>query len=170
MTDNFAPALSHVLASEGGFTDDPRDPGGATDEGVTQHVYDNFRISHGQITRSVRLIDPNEVEAIYRKLYWNAVSGDDLPSGVDYCTFDFAVNSGAHRAICALQWAASVPQDGYIGPITLGAVGTADPRRIIHAICTARLAFLQSLPTWRTFGHGWGSRVTQVEQTARAMA
>lgn len=168
MTDNFAPSLAHVLASEGGWSDDPHDPGGATNEGITQHRYDLFRVSHGQQTRSVRLIDPNEVEAIYR-IYWNAVQGDKLPSGVDYATFDYAVNSGPHRAVCALQEAAGVADDGLIGTVTLAAVNSADPRRLINAICDERQAYLESLPTYRYFGDGWDNRVASVEQVARGM-
>jgi lysozyme family protein len=170
MKDNFAASLSHVLASEGGFSDDPQDPGGATMDGVTQAVYDNWRASHEQSPRPVSVIDPNEVEAIYRSLYWNAVRGDDLPCGVDYCTFDFAVNSGAHQAKLCLQRALDVPVDGVIGPVTLKAVDAADPRRVINGVCSERLAYLRTLKTWRRFGNGWSHRVATVEQVARGMA
>ena len=169
MTGDFAVSLAHVLASEGGYVDDPKDPGGRTNEGITQHVYDNWRLAKGLPTRSVATIDPNEVEAIYRGLYWSAVAGDQLPAGVDYATFDYAVNSGAHRAACALQNAVGVPADGQIGPATLAAANAADPRRVINAVCSARQAFLESLPTFAHFGNGWSHRVASVEQVARGM-
>ena len=170
MKDNFSPSLSHVLRSEGGYVNDGQDPGGATNCGITQAVYDAWRAAHGQPTRDVRAIDPNEIEAIYRQNYWDAVRGDDLPAGVDYCAFDAAVNSGVHRAAVWLQRAAQVVDDGYMGPVTLAAVHSADPRRIINAICSQRLAFLETLPTWPHFGRGWSVRVAGLEQDARGMA
>jgi lysozyme family protein len=170
MSDNFAPSLTHVLASEGGFVDNPHDPGGATDEGVTQHQYDLWRTAKHLPTRSVRFIDPNEVEAIYRGSYWNAVRGDDLPSGVDYCVFDWSVLGGPHRAIEHLQQAVGVAADGQIGAITLSAVRAADPLRVIHQVCAERLAYLQTRPAWPYFKNGWSNRVNSVEITARGMA
>ena len=169
MLDNFSPSLAHVLQSEGGFVNDPQDPGGATDEGVTQHQYDIWRIAHGQPIRSVRFIDPNEVEAFYRAWYWNAVKGDVLPSGVDYCVFDCAVNSGPHRAAEWLQTAVGASPDGQIGNLALAAVQTHDPAHVIEMICNERLVFLEQEPDWPHFGHGWTNRVNQVEATAKAI-
>jgi len=177
MMDNFAPSLSHVLASEGGYVNNPRDPGGATNKGITQREYDAWRARHGQPHRDVLLIDNNEVEAIYREDYWNKICGDQLPHGVDYCMFDFAVNSGPHeadvtvqRAIRALQDSADVVIDGVIGPKTLAALSNADPRRIINEICTERLSFMKEHCDWADFGNGWDKRVASVEITARGMA
>jgi lysozyme family protein len=169
MMDDFAVCLAHVLHVEGGYSDNPRDPGGATNEGITQHVYDNWRLSAGLQTRDVRLLGQAEAEAIYRKLYWNAVRGDQLPAGVDYCVFDFAVNSGAHEASKCLQTAAGVTPDGFIGAVTINAVRAADPRRIINGVCAERLAYMETLRTWPTFHNGWSARVAEVEQVARGM-
>lgn len=170
MRDNFAPALSHVLANEGGYSNDPQDNGGSTNKGITQATYDHWRRVRNQPLRDVRQIDPNEVEAIYRSLFWNAIHGDDLPAGVDYCTFDYAVNSGPVRAAKALQRAAGVNDDGQIGPVTLAAIAAADPRRLICAICADRLAFMERQPAWGHFGNGWSHRVASVEVAARGMA
>jgi lysozyme family protein len=168
--ENFALALGEVLQTEGGYSDDPRDPGGATSHGITQHEYDHWRAEHGESPRDVRQIDPNEIEAIYRSDYWNPIRGDDLPSGVDYCAFDFAVNSSPLRAARFLQRAAGAVPDGVIGPMTLAAVGRADPQRLIEAMCDARLDYLQALPTWPHFGRGWASRVVEVKADAEGMA
>jgi lysozyme family protein len=168
--DNFATVLQHIELSEGGFVDDPQDAGGATDEGVTQHQYDLWRIAHGQPTRSVRFIDPNEVEAIYRSWYWNAISGDQLPAGVDYCVMDGAVNSGPHQAILWLQRAAGVVADGVLGPKTLAAVNADDPKQLISDICAERLAFDQKLKNWPHFGRGWAARIAEVAGDAQGMA
>jgi lysozyme family protein len=168
--ENFAAVLQHIELSEGGFVDNPHDPGGATDEGITQHQYDLWRVAHGQPTQSVRLIDPNEVEAIYRAWYWNAVQGDQLPAGVDYCVMDGAVNSGPHMAAVWLQRAAGVAEDGHIGPNTLAAVNAVDPKQLIAGICSERLAYDQSLRNWPYFSRGWSERIAEVEGDAQGMA
>jgi lysozyme family protein len=169
MIGNFPASLTHVLASEGAYVNNPHDPGGATNQGVTQHQYDMWRIAHGQPTRSVAQIDPNEVEAFYHSWYWKPVQGDALPSGVDYCVFDCAVNSGPHEAALMLQRAVDVADDGVIGAVTLAAVKAADPRTLIQSFCNERLAFEQTLSTWPYFGRGWSSRVLEVEADAEGM-
>ncbi|WP_348629672.1 glycosyl hydrolase 108 family protein [Mesorhizobium sp. WSM3860] len=103
---------------------------------------------------------------LYRRFYWDAVSGDELPDGVDYAVFDFAVNSGPGRAAKYLQAALGVAQDGRIGPATLAAARAKPAGVVIDMLCDARLAFLQRLPTWPTFGNGWRARVASVRSEA----
>jgi lysozyme family protein len=103
MKANFPACLAITLKYEGGYSDNPRDPGGPTCRGITQRVYDAYR--HGPLGyRSVRYIAENEVQDIYRHQYWDAIRGDDLPAGVDLIAFDIAVNSGPGRAT---QWLAA---------------------------------------------------------------
>lgn len=170
MKQNFAPSLALVLQHEGGFVNDPRDPGGATNKGVTQHVYDDWRRSQGLGPRSVKSLEQSEVEAIYRKLYWDAVRGDDLPSGVDYATFDFAVNSGPMRAARYLQRAVGAAEDGQIGPLTIAAVNAKPVCQTITMLCAERLAYLGQLSTFDRFGRGWSARVGDVSRVAAEMA
>jgi lysozyme family protein len=167
---DFNSALAAVLLSEGGYVCDPQDPGGATNRGITQAVYDDWRQNRNLEKQDVKLLSPAETCAIYKKLYWDAVSGDELPSGVDYCTFDFAVNSGVARAVRYLQRAAGVAPDGQIGPVTLSAVSSQSPKDIIGKMCVARLNFLRQLPTYDHFGNGWTRRVEEVAVRAKAMA
>jgi len=167
---NLASSLAAVLLHEGGYVNDPQDQGGATNRGITQHVYDDWRRSQGLDPRGVRSIEQPEIEAIYRKLYWNACRCDDLPSGVDYCVFDFAVNSGPVRAARYLQRAVGVNDDGQIGPVTLAAVDAKPACETIAAISAARLAFLGQLPTFSHFGKGWSARVGEVGLKAAEMA
>jgi lysozyme family protein len=94
------------------------------------------------------------------------VKGDNLPKGVDYAVFDLAVNSGPGKAAKTLQSVLGANPDGQIGPATLRALETANARDVATKVCDARLAFLQSLPTYGTFGKGWSRRVAEVEQTA----
>ena len=168
MRANFDASLAAVLVSEGGFSNDPKDPGGATNKGVTQAVYDAWRVDHGLFSQSVRAITPAEICAVYKRRYWDAVAGDQLPSGLDYCLFDFAVNSGPKRAAKYLQEAVMVDADGAIGPATLAAIGSA--RDAIDAVCDMRLAFLRGLATFGHFGKGWTARVATVRAKAKALA
>lgn len=169
MRENFAPSLAAVLRSEGGYVNDRRDPGGATNQGVTQRVYDDFRRRQGLDPRSVRGIEASEVAALYRRNYWDACRCDDLPGGVDYFVFDFAVNSGVNRAIRYLQRAVHATEDGQIGPATLAAVRAVAPSLIVNDMAASRQAFLEQLPTFDHFGKGWTRRVDEVSAHCHQM-
>jgi lysozyme family protein len=164
----FDRALAAVLIHEGGYSNNPRDPGGATNKGITQRVYDDWRRGQGAQPRSVQMIADAEVAAIYKQNYWDKVRGDDLPAGVGYAVFDFAVNSGVSRAAKFLQAAVGVAQDGVIGPATVAAAAAA-PRTAIEMLMDARLAFLRGLETFDTFGRGWTTRCADVRCAALEM-
>jgi lysozyme family protein len=168
----FARALPRVLVHEGGYVNDPADPGGATNKGVTFRVYDAYRTRKGLETRDVRQITSEEVSDIYRLQYWNEVHGDELPAGVDYVLFDGAVNSGCTQSIKWLQRAlGTVTVDGQMGQATLAAVREhGSPAALVDAICDRRMAFLRALKTWPRFGKGWSSRVACVRKVGKAWA
>jgi lysozyme family protein len=168
MNSNFENVLSLVLRDEGGFSNDPRDPGGMTNLGVTKRVWEAF-VGHPVDEAAMRALTPADVAPLYRQNYWNRVHGDDLPAGVDYAVMDFAVNSGTSRAAKTLQRACGVNDDGAIGQQTLDAVGNADPIALIDTVCDERLAFLQTLPSFGTFGHGWTNRVQRVKAASEQM-
>jgi lysozyme family protein len=170
MKSNYAKCLELVLKHEGGFVHHKRDPGGATNFGVTQAVYDEYRRRNKLAVQSVRHITSKEVSDIYRNQYWDAVKADELPEGVDYTVFDFAVNSGVRRSAQFLQRAVGVVDDGKIGPMTLAAVRGRKPGDVIQDINAARLAFLRRLPTWDAFGRGWARRVRDVLAISLSMA
>lgn len=172
---NFPASLKRVLVHEGGKVDDPRDPGGRTNQGVTQRVYDMFRQAKKQASRDVFDMTSVERDAIYKQRYWDAVKGDDLPSGVDYVVFDGAVNSGPGQSVKWLQRALGAyytgKVDGFMGQSTIAAVKEhPNPDALITAIVGRRLAFLKALRTWGTYGKGWGRRVADVEAIGQAMA
>jgi len=166
--DNFEKCLEFVLHHEGGFVDHPEDPGGATNLGCTKATWEKW-VGRLCTVDDIKALVPEDVAPLYREKYWDKVRGDDLPTGVDYCVFDTAINSGPGRAVKFLQEAVGAVADGAIGPRTLAAVREADPRQVIDAYCAARLAWLQELPTWPTFGRGWGRRVTEVRRQALLM-
>jgi lysozyme family protein len=165
---NFDRVLTLVLKYEGGYVDHPKDPGGATNLGITLGTLSNW-LGREATKAEVKALTVKDVSPIYREWYWFAVRGDELPAGVDCAVFDFGVNSGPSRAVMALQRAVGVADDGKLGPVTLKAVAAADPRRTIERICTDRLAFLRRLSTWPVFGKGWSKRVASVEREAIAM-
>ena len=172
MKENFDRAVAHMLKSEGGFQADPRDPGNSngtsTNLGVTQRVWEGW-VGHPVGEQEMRNLSTSDVTPLYRKKYWDAIQGDALPSGVDYCVFDTAVNSGAGRAIKLLQRAVGVTQDGLLGPNSLAAILVSDVGSLIDKYCDVRNEFLQSLSTFDTFGKGWTRRISEVNLKAKEM-
>ena len=168
MKENFNVALQHMLRHEGGFVNHPRDPGGMTNLGVTARTWEDW-IGHTPSEKEMRELTPEKVAPLYKRKYWDAIKGDDLPSGVDYCVFDCAVNSGPGRAAKMLQEVVGVKPDGGIGPITLAAVKAVDPVVLISKYSDKRLQFWQSLPTFETFGKGWTRRGNEVKEAALKM-
>lgn len=153
MKSNYPACLAEVLKWEGGWSNHPSDPGGATMKGVTQKTYDTYRGKSGKAKQSVKYISEAELQDIYRRNYWDAINGDNLPSGVDLAVFDFAVNSGPGRAVKYFN--------GVNGP---------SARTTINALCDKRMAFLRGLGTWKVFGKGWTNRVEGVRTKALRMA
>lgn len=165
---NFDACLRFTLQYEGGYVDHPEDPGGATNMGITRATLARWR--GGPVTKAaVRALEREEAAAIYRRFYWNAVSGDALPSGVDASVFDHAVHAGPSRAIRTLQKALGVRADGRIGPVTRAALVYADPVRTLLAVSRNRRASLARLRTFPVFGRGWNARLAALEKTALAM-
>jgi lysozyme family protein len=169
MNENFDSALDHVLVHEGGWANHPKDPGGATMKGVTLAT---FRRHYGKkmTKKDLRNISDAQLKKIYKAGYWSKCKCGELPAGVDYAVFDAAVNSGPGRSAKWLQGAVGAKQDGGIGPNTLKRVKQHSPIQVSDDMCDRRLAFLQSLATWSTFGGGWGRRVDGVRLVAREMA
>jgi lysozyme family protein len=168
----FDECLRFVLKAEGGFVDHPSDPGGATNKGVTQEVYDNYRERTNQNRNSVRFISDEEVANIYRDSYWKQIKGDSLPRGIDLVTFDAAVNHGVRQAIKFLQRALGVDDDGLIGPMTIGAAINDEKSnmtlRVIDDILNQREDFYDRLvdrrPQSKAFLKGWKNRLKHVRK------
>jgi lysozyme family protein len=168
MQDNFGKSLALVLSDEGGFVNLASDPGGPTNHGITLETYRQL-MKPGATVADLKNISQADLATIYRKDYWNAICGDQLPAGLDYSLFDYSVNSGPGRAAKALQSLIGVTVDGSIGPKTLAAVKRKDTATLIKQLCNSRLIFLETLPTWGHFGKGWAARVARVEAAALKM-
>jgi lysozyme family protein len=167
-TNNFEACLGFTLQFEGGFVNDPDDPGGATNLGVTIGTLSEV-LGRPATVAEVKALTPKTVEPIYRQRYWNLVHGDELPFGLDLAVFDFGVHSGPARSIMALQHVLGVADDGKIGPITIAAANRADPARAIQTLCAERLTFLSRLSIFAKFGKGLRNRVALAEKAALDM-
>jgi lysozyme family protein len=168
MKENFGLAFHALLKHEGGFVNHPKDPGGMTNLGVTKRAWEDY-VGHPVDEAQMRALTPETVETFYRERYWDVIGADSLPGGVDYCVFDCTVNSGSRQAVRLLQRAARIKDDGILGPNTLNAVRSMDPRLLISRYTAARLDFLQKLPAFTTFGKGWVRRVREVESLAATL-
>ena len=164
----FETCLPIILASEGGFIDDPADPGGATNLGVTRTTLASW-LGRPVTIADVEALTPPAVAPIYRARYWNPSHAGDCPPGVDLMVFDEAVNQGVGRALASLQSALRVTPDGAFGPATQAALAAADPARLIRAIAANREAHYRALPTFARFGHGWLARLRRTTDLALAM-
>src|SRR5262249_55564304 len=125
MQTNYSEALKRLLEDEGGYTNDPQDPGGPTNFGITIHDYRMYVAKNGTAD-DVKHMTVEQAKAIYKPKYWDALNCDDLPSGVDYAVFDYGVNSGIYRAARVLQTLVGADVDGEIGPETLAATKKHD--------------------------------------------
>lgn len=177
MKENFDAAFDRMLRSEGymeradnpyGFSNHPSDPGGVTQLGVTKRAWEDY-LGKKVTIDDMKALRPETVKPFYKTRYWDRVRGDELPSGVDYAAFDFAVNSGATKSIRTMQDIAGAISDGIMGPKTLAAINRVPANEMIEAITMDRLAFLKRLSTWSVFGKGWENRVLSVEQTSLKM-
>lgn len=160
--ENYALVMEFTNMSEGGFVDHPKDPGGATNHGITAKTLAEWR-GYPVTMDDVRRLSREEAEEIYRAWYFAPVYFDELPSGLDYTLVDFGINSGPGTAIKYLQRALGVRADGYLGPITMSAVRTAHEMgqtpELIKKINMERLAMMKRLAHWSSFKRGWTRRV-----------
>jgi len=169
MRNNYPKIQAWVGLSEGGFVNHPKDPGGATDRGITQATYDAYMIQKGRETRSVRGISKTVAEAIIAENYLDAAGCDRLPSGIDYAVGDYAVNSGVSRAVKDLQRIlGGLKVDGVAGSKTIAAAMAADHIHVIVALCDRRMKFLRGLRHWSDFGDGWKIRVMGADDGVQA--
>lgn len=170
MQDNYEKSLELILHHEGGYVDHPKDPGGETNLGVTKRVYEEWCMTEDLTQKDMKDLEESDVAPIYKKNYWDRVKGDDLPTGLDLCVFDFAVNAGPGRAAKYLQEMIGTTPDGGIGPMTLKAlsvyVDSEGREGAIKEYQRRRQAYYESLSHFDTFGRGWTRRVDETTEEA----
>jgi lysozyme family protein len=172
LTSTFDPALELLDEDEGGYVNNPADKGGPTNRGITLVTFRRW-IKDTATISDLKAITDEQIRLIYKRVFWDGVHADELPSGVDYCVFDFAVNSGPARAIKYLQIALQPTYkgqiDGLIGPETLRAVRLVSAATIIENITTLRQQFVRGLSNYPTFKNGWEKRISSVRNDALNM-
>lgn len=147
---NFDLAFEKLIGHEGGYVNDPRDPGGETKFGISKRSYPGEDIKALTLARA---------KALYLRDSWGPAGCDAVPDGAKFDLFDTAVNSGVRRAIKLVQQAVGEAPDGVLGPRTLQALQSMPPARFVARFNGARLAFMCSLPAWRDFSKGWALRI-----------
>lgn len=169
--DRFNEFIERVFEDEGGYSDDPKDPGNwtggkvgvgklkGTKFGIAANTYGHLDIVN---------LTKDQAREIYRRDFWAPIRGDQLPPVVGALMLNVAVNTGIPRASRFLQEAVGVKVDGKLGPVTLGAVQAADRNDIAVLFVAAYLDFLNDLDNWIRYGRGWSQRVvTMLRNVAR---
>ena len=168
MKINYDKCLETILHHEGGYVNHPKDPGGETNLGVTKRVYEEFGG-----TKDMKELTVEDVAPIYKKGYWDKMKGDELPTGLDLCVFDFGVNAGPGRAAKYLQTMIGTVADGGIGPNTLAKLKEYVEKhglaKSIDNFQEARQEYYEKLSTFDTFGKGWTRLVDETTQLAKTM-
>ncbi len=146
---NFDVAIERILGHEGGYVNNPSDPGGETQWGISKRSYPSLAIK--SLTR-------DEAKEIYRRDFWRRIHGEEMYDGIAFQALDFAVNSGVETAVRKLQRAAGVADDGIWGPITQRAVAAKVESDLIMLFAAERLEYWASLSSFAVFGRGWVRR------------
>ncbi len=151
---DFDKAFDLLIGNEGGYVNNPSDPGGETNWGITRAVaIDN------DYTGSMKTMPKEAAKQIYKKMYWDKLQCDQLGFVVAFQLFDAGVNHGNSQAVKFLQRALSVVDDGVIGAKTIAATNSLDDLQIVALFNAERIEFYASLKTFSTFGKGWVRRV-----------
>ena len=165
----FSDCLAFTLKEEGGFSNNPNDPGGATMCGVTLNVYRAWKNNQSLTPDDLKNISQQELSDLYSQKYWVPSSCDKLPIGISLSVFDMSVNAGVGRSIRLLQSSIGAISDGSIGPQTLSKVASFDATDVINKLADQHTSFYKSLPAFKYFGKGWLSRVDSRKQAALDM-
>lgn len=148
MDFNFA--IERVLKVEGGYVNDPEDPGGETQWGISKRSYPNV---------DIKALTRDGAKAIYLSDFWLRVHADTMPDVLAFQALDFAVNSGIETAVRKLQAAAGVADDGHWGPITQAAVKSQSQAVLALVFMSLRLDYMRALSNWQSAGRGWAGRI-----------
>ena len=153
----FDEAFDRLVGNEGGYSFDPKDPGGETNWGISKRSYPQVDIKN---------LSKEQAKLIYYRDFWQPLS--DAHPAIKFQVFDFAVNSGISTAIRKLQQVVGTADDGHWGPISHSYLMNMDVNDVLMLFVAARIRFWTSLSTWPTFGKGWANRAaTDLEYAAK---
>lgn len=146
----FDVCFDRLMGHEGGYSNDPRDPGGETRWGISKRAYPNVDIKN--LTREA-------AKQIYYRDFWKTINADKLHDGVAFQLFDFAVNSGISTAIRYFQRAIGVADDGHWGPVSQQRADAMTEQDQMFLILAERLEFMTKLNNWPHASKGWARRI-----------
>lgn len=147
---DFNVAFIRLLGHEGCYVNDPADPGGETNWGISKRSYPNV---------DIKSLTEEGARKIYLTDFWKRINADKLFDGVAYQLFDFAVNSGIETAVRYLQRAVGVADDGHWGPRSQAAVDARTESDLIMLLNAERLDFMTRLKNWPDASRGWARRI-----------
>jgi lysozyme family protein len=148
----FDEAWLQLVGNEGGYSNNPDDPGGETMWGITRRV----AIANGY-TGPMRQLPIDVARSIAKRLYWDPLHCDQYDPRIAFQLLDANYNGG--HAVLWMQQAAGVPADGILGPRTIAAVRAAEPHQFIMRFIAHRLAYLTVTKPWPKFSGGWANRI-----------
>ncbi|WP_367846453.1 glycoside hydrolase family 108 protein [Rhodoferax sp. WC2427] len=153
---NFDQAFDRLMGAEGGYVNDPHDPGGETNWGISKRSYP---------TVDIKALTREGAKAIYLRDFWAPLV--DAHPAVRFQTFDFAVNSGISTAVRKLQAAIGVADDGHWGPLSAAKLASMDVNDALMRFMAQRLRFWVKCSAWPSQGAGWVNRgARQLEYAA----
>ena len=159
MNDRFNWIIKFVLDAEGGYTNDPVDPGGETNYGIDKR-------SHPDV--DIKKLTEQQAKDIYFTEYWKRFNCEQFAKPVGEVYFDCCVNTGAKQSNKFLQRAAGTEPDGIIGPKTLAAIHKADAYKLAFKVIDQRQTFYENLAYNKTplkkFLKGWTNRNTNLRK------
>ena len=160
---DFDAAFKALLGNEGGYQCDAADRGNWTGGEVGKGLLRGtcWGISAAQYPgEDILRMTPERARQLYLRDYWGPAGCDSVPGLLRFDLFDTAVHTGTVRAVMLLQEAAGVAVDGKLGPVTLQAVSTGNPWRLVARLNGARLRYAAANPQqWAAFGRGWALRI-----------
>ena len=164
--NDYRECLDLVLKSEGGWVNNPKDPGGETNLGVTKAVWEEYV---GHPVQTMKNLTKDDVAPLYEQKYWRACYGEVLPRGLDFLCFSFGINAGSGRSVKLLQQSLGLVSDGVIGPKVMQKLRESNIADVIKSFSESRREYYKSLKNFPIFGKGWISRTDKEEQEALQM-
>ena len=154
---SFDKAFALTVGVEGGYVNDPSDPGGETKYGISHRAYPDI---------DIKALTLDQAKDIYRRDYWQPASCDRMPERIGHLVFDCAVHHGVKTAIKLLQRALKVADDGEFGPITRGTLTARDTNETADLLMAQRMLYLMTCSAWPTYKLGWAKRCFSVARAA----
>ena len=155
MRETLKMALDWIIQIEGGYVNNPDDPGGETKYGISKNAYPDL---------DIKKLTTADAKAIYEHDYWNKCHADELPYPVDIAVFDMAVNSHPKAAIKIFQKVVNTTPDSIFGDITRSAAARKNPDELFNEFMWARVEFYKNLRKFNIFGRGWINRLLKLRR------